>query len=226
MAIEKPVNGELIRLQHGVVIYDENGNIVSSFGAGAGGATAAKQDQQTAVLETIEDDAALSNTLLGGLGETAPGTDTASSGLNGRLQRIAQRITSLIALFPASIGQKAKAASLAVTLASDEDSLASLGAPSGAAVVTDVNGTLQQYLRGLVKMAAAGTINVRTKNGASFDIPQFDYQAFTYVGATNNVATQVFKSGGSGGTTVATLTFAYVAAGAVDDDLIASITQS
>jgi hypothetical protein len=32
----------------------------------------------------------------GSLTETAPATDTASSGLNGRLQRIAQRITSLI----------------------------------------------------------------------------------------------------------------------------------
>jgi len=32
----------------------------------------------------------------GSLTESAPGTDTASSGINGRLQRIAQRITSLI----------------------------------------------------------------------------------------------------------------------------------
>ncbi len=34
--------------------------------------------------------------LVGALTETAPGTDTASSGLNGRLQRIAQRLTTLI----------------------------------------------------------------------------------------------------------------------------------
>ena len=33
---------------------------------------------------------------LGPVGETAPASDTASSGLNGRLQRIAQRLTSLI----------------------------------------------------------------------------------------------------------------------------------
>lgn len=33
---------------------------------------------------------------IGGLTETAPATDTASSGLNGRLQRIAQRLTTLI----------------------------------------------------------------------------------------------------------------------------------
>lgn len=39
---------------------------------------------------------------LGIITEAAPGTDTASSGLNGRLQRIAQRITSWIALFTAT----------------------------------------------------------------------------------------------------------------------------
>lgn len=50
----------------------------------------------------------------GSLTETAPATDTASSGLNGRLQRIAQRITSLIALLPASLGPKAGSASLSV----------------------------------------------------------------------------------------------------------------
>lgn len=36
------------------------------------------------------------DTKIGSLTETAPATDTASSGLNGRLQRIAQHITSLI----------------------------------------------------------------------------------------------------------------------------------
>lgn len=36
------------------------------------------------------------DTVVGALTETAPATDTASSGLNGRLQRIAQRLTTLI----------------------------------------------------------------------------------------------------------------------------------
>ncbi len=44
----------------------------------------------------------ISNELLGAVDETAPATDTASSGLNGRLQRIAQRLTSL--LLPAASG--------------------------------------------------------------------------------------------------------------------------
>ena len=43
------------------------------------------------------------DTKVGALTETAPATDTASSGLNGRLQRIAQRITSLIALIPTAL---------------------------------------------------------------------------------------------------------------------------
>lgn len=58
---------------------------------------------------------------VGATNETAPTTDTAAAGLNGRLQRIAQRLTALIALLPASLGQKAKAASFSVTIASDDD---------------------------------------------------------------------------------------------------------
>lgn len=63
------------------------------------------------------------NTLIGAVTESAPATDTASSGLNGRLQRIAQRITSLIALIPTSLGQKTMANSFAVVLASDQSSI-------------------------------------------------------------------------------------------------------
>ena len=43
------------------------------------------------------------DTKAGAVDEAAPGTDTASSGHNGRLQRIAQRLTSLIALLPAAL---------------------------------------------------------------------------------------------------------------------------
>lgn len=42
-------------------------------------------------------------TLIGTVTETSPTTDIASSGLNGRLQRIAQRLTSLITLIPSTI---------------------------------------------------------------------------------------------------------------------------
>jgi hypothetical protein len=70
----------------------------------------------TAVVETIAGVAAANRQVvsigdraggavdvIGGLTESAPGTDTASSGLNGRLQRLAQRLTSLIALLPTAL---------------------------------------------------------------------------------------------------------------------------
>lgn len=82
------------------------------------------------------------DTKIGSLTETAPASDTASSGLNGRLQRIAQRLTSLIALIPTSLGQKTMANSFAVVLSSDQAAIpvnATL-----AAETTKVIGTVNQ----------------------------------------------------------------------------------
>jgi hypothetical protein len=79
--------------------------------------------------------------LIGSTTETAPATDTALSGLNGRLQRIAQRITSLIALLPISLGQKTMAQSFAVTLASDQTAITSAPPVSSSATITRVSVT-------------------------------------------------------------------------------------
>lgn len=57
-----------------------------------------------------------------------------------------------------------------------------------------------------------------------FNIPIYDYIALTYVAAGNGVGeieTVIYKTGGSGGSTVATLTLAYNA-----NNEIASVTQS
>lgn len=56
--------------------------------------------------------------LTGGVTETAPATDTASSGLNGRLQRIAQRLTTFLAALGSSTAAKANvsASASSVTL--------------------------------------------------------------------------------------------------------------
>ena len=62
--------------------------VVEGYMAEAGGALptdAARESKQDAA-----------NVLTGAVTETAPATDTASSGLNGRLQRIAQRLTTII----------------------------------------------------------------------------------------------------------------------------------
>lgn len=97
------------------------------------------------------------NTLIGAVTETAPASDTASSGLNGRLQRIAQRITSLIALLPASLGQKASASSLAVTLSTEQE--AEIGAVTETAPASDtassgLNGRLQRIAQRLSSLIA------------------------------------------------------------------------
>lgn len=101
---------------------------------------------------TASDDVVLA--LLGAVGETAPASDTASSGHNGRLQRIAQRLTSVIALLPTAIGPQAKAASLAVTTATDDPVVALLGAVNETAPASDTasagqNGRLQRIAQRL-----------------------------------------------------------------------------
>lgn len=95
---------------------------------------------------------------LGATNETAASSDTATSGLNGRLQRIAQRLTSLIALVPASLGQKAKAASLAVTLASDEDLLGRIGEVQASPTSNTVLDRLKSLLTGIVLAAGSAVI--------------------------------------------------------------------
>jgi len=94
-------------------------------------------------------------TLQGALTETAPATDTASSGLNGRLQRIAQRITSLIALLPASLGSKADAASLAVTQSTEDKAIQGAlaeTAPASDTASSGLNGRLQRIAQRLTSL--------------------------------------------------------------------------
>jgi hypothetical protein len=96
------------------LLVAENGGLTVSGVTLEGGSDASAANQSTQIAA-----ANLTNTRVGDLTEAAPGTDTASSGLNGRLQRIAQRLTSLIAQVPASLGIKTAANSLSVAPASD-----------------------------------------------------------------------------------------------------------
>lgn len=71
------------------------------------------------------------------------------------------------------------------------------------------------------------TKNLATSSGSdSFAIATYDYVSLSYYGSTNNIHVETFKSGGSGGTTVATLTFTYANGAVANDDLVASITQT
>lgn len=57
--------------------------------------------------------------------------------------------------------------------------------------------------------SAADLATIEAKIASSDVIDAFDYREFTYVGATERINTIVYKTGGSGGTTVATQTFGY-----------------
>ena len=71
------------------------------------------------------------------------------------------------------------------------------------------------------------TPNVNIRNVAGLNIPQHDYLSISYYGSTNNIQTVTYKEGGSGGQTVATLTFSYTTNPPTTDDAsLASVTRS
>lgn len=121
-----------------------NGLFPTSLGVKAASAS-------LSVTQSTEDAA-----LTGPVTETAPATDTASSGLNGRLQRIAQRTTSLIALLPSSVGRKSMAGSLSVTNADDDALLGSVTetAPATDTASSGLNGRLQRIAQRLTALIA------------------------------------------------------------------------
>jgi hypothetical protein len=73
---------------------------------------------------------------IGPLTESAPASDTASSGLNGRLQRIAQRLTSMMAMNASSALSFARTADTNAYAGND---VIGTGTGSGAAVLTFAN---------------------------------------------------------------------------------------
>lgn len=94
------------------------GSVATTPGASGPGTAAAAQRVVTA-----SDSPEIA--LLGAVTETAPATDTASSGLNGRLQRIAQRLTSLVTgIGTLAYGAGTAAGALRVTIASDAPGVA------------------------------------------------------------------------------------------------------
>lgn len=106
-------------------------------------------------------DASLSttNTEIGGLTETAPATDTASSGLNGRLQRIAQRLSSIIALLPSALVGGKFSVTTATTIT-----------PTWAATTTAVL-TPQMLAKGAVPLV--GTVAVTSLKGGYLKVRIF-----------------------------------------------------
>lgn len=140
---------------------------------------------------------------VGALTETAPATDTASSGLNGRLQRIAQRLTSLIALVPASLGSKAAAASLAVTQSTED--AAQLGSLTETAPATDtassgLNGRLQRIAQRVSSLIALVPASLGSKAASSsFAVTQSTEDAAQLGSLTETAPTTDTASSGLNG---------------------------
>lgn len=95
------------------------------------------------------------------------GTTIASDDVAGvQYQRVKLALGADGAAADAPVGAGTASGVLRATLASDDPAVAALGAISGAAVITDANGTIQQYLRGLIKQWIAGTLVLGTGSNA------------------------------------------------------------
>ena len=140
-------------------------SITSGGFSSSGLATTAKQDTGNTSLGSIDTklssqataaNQTTTNTEIGATNETASTTDTATSGLNGRLQRIAQRITSLLTTqtdgtqlvkgIPAPCAS-APLTKLYQTTASRRSMTISLGATYTWAVVTNLDTAKQVGIR-------------------------------------------------------------------------------
>lgn len=217
---------------------------VDSSALPSGASTAAKQDTGNASLASIDSkltgpisvavtsggggDASAANqvaanALLGAVTETAPSTDTASSGLNGRLQRVAQRLTALITALGTPL-QAGGAVSVSNLPATQAISASALPLPSGAAtsakqdtlagLVGEVQAnptanTLLDRLKAIAtalagtlgvtpQMASGGNISAQTANpGTTYTA--FGSQACKQVTIVNDTGTTILvQQGGAG----------------------------
>lgn len=177
------------------------------------------------------------DTKIGSLTETAPATDTASSGLNGRLQRIAQRITSFIALIPSALtgsGNFKVAVQEAIPAGTnnigDVDVLTvpadPFGANADAAATAGSTGSIQAKLRLMtsqldsIKTAVETLDNVVSGNEAQVDVLTQPARAATTDTITAKLATDTIQNG----TTALTPKFVAIdAASSGDNTILAAV---
>lgn len=128
------VAGTNRRTQNAEIVCDESVDVTTTSGAGA---------------------------TIGTTADAKVDTDAAGT-LSSKLRGLVSLFVTFLTRLPTSLGQKAMAASLAVTVASDQSEVATKvatgsnvveGAVADAAIITDTTGTLSGKLRGLVKWA-------------------------------------------------------------------------
>lgn len=143
------------------------------------------------------------------LGEPTDAAATQTDTTSVTAVSIWKQISKSIQLMVYGVGTAATAQR--TTLASDDPAVAALGATTGAAVITDVNGTIQQYLRGIVKQWISSTLTLATTGYSSAQTltrtaDTNAYAANDVIGAaTGSTAALTFTSmGPSGGEVVLT----------------------
>ncbi len=97
-----------------------------------------------------------------------------------------------------------------VTLASDDPAVAVLGATTGAAVITDANGAIQQYLRGLVKLwVTPGSLDVDVLTLPAQSIQPFYIASATITISPENVASSATFVAGVESTAISNISTRY-----------------
>lgn len=144
------------------------------------------------------------------IGEPTDAKSTATDGTSASGISIWKQISASIQLFV--FGAGTAAAAQRTTLASDDPAVAALGATTGAKVVTDANGTIQQYLRGIVTqslnavagkyeaVAASATNQTLGATGGAADY----LEAVLIVPATTSPGAVAIKDGSNGAITIFT----------------------
>jgi hypothetical protein len=154
-----------VRHSDGTIVTDATGIKISTSQLATLNTTAQAMSAGFQLVDTPTD--GTNATRLGGLTETAPASDTASSGLNGRLQRVAQRITSMIALLPAALGQAAKTGSLSVVVASDQGLANRAFAVTFATLTRPANTTAYTAADSISDNATAGSVTALVSGNIS-----------------------------------------------------------
>lgn len=144
---------------------------------------------------------------VGSLTETAPATDTASSGLNGRLQRIAERLTTFMVRLPSALVSgrldvNIGAAPATVTIAAipagtnnigDVDVLSLPALPAGTNLIGNVG-------HGKTIKTVSGSLTADTDVIAAVATKRLKIFAYSLTSVGVNANTVIFKSNGTAGT--------------------------
>lgn len=202
----------------------------------SGGATEAKQDTMITELQGVNTELDSQTTLLTSLDGKDFATETTLAALNAKITAVDTTgkateakqddiITLLTSLDGKDYATQTTLAALAGTDFATETTLSALNAKVTA---VDTTGKATEAKQDTMITSLS---NLETDLGLLEDrlagnlVPEaFDYIELTYVAAGNGageIETVVYKTGGSGGSTVATLTLAYDA-----NDNISSVTRS